>query len=319
MLDKTLRLVQLGPKLAASYTGSVNLEIVKRAATLAKADLATNLVKEFPELQGTIGQCYAGLDGEPEAVAKAIYEHYLPKGKDDAMPQSIESALIALADKFDNLVGLYFACGAPTSSKDPYALRRQAFGIVKLLCAFDISVDVNDIIETCLDLIGAVYHELLVSRIAKFLYDRFKIYLKDNFRPDLIDAVLRVSSDNVAFDYKKLQCLDKFLATQEGLNTFRSIKRVLNIITKDSTQTTVNIKLMNAHDKHLYAKVKGITASNNTVQIHSLADLSKTIDDFFDKVLIMDENLDVRSNRLALLKLASAAFLDFADFSCIKI
>jgi len=322
LFDKVSQIEQLVEKVEELSQDNFSLNYAKRAAHLSKADLTTNLVKEFPELQGTIGSYYAELDGENKIVAEAIADHYLPKGKNEKFPVRIEGAVVAIADKVSTLTSLFAAGEIPTSSKDPYSLRRQALGIIKLLCHFKISLSAPKLVEYGLALLNATGPEILKS-ITDFLFNRFKFFLKDQFRPDQIEAVLVASSGDIYSDFNKLVCLSNFLDSKEGQQTFLGIKRVLNIATSKNLKNPlqINEKLFNEHEQNLYSAIlkakSEIHQTNHDATLKSFAKLAKTIDVFFDEVLVMDENPIIRANRLALLETATKLFASFADFSVI--
>jgi glycyl-tRNA synthetase beta chain len=303
-----------------------DLANAKRAAYLSKADLTTNLVKEFPELQGVIGKYYAKLDGENKIVAEAIANHYLPKGKGENFPASIEGAVVAIADKVSTLVGLFAAKEIPTSSKDPYALRRQALGIIKLLCHFKISLNTHELVDYALALFK--HTDIKTSKaVTEFLFNRFKFFLKDQFKPNLIEAVLATSSGNFYSDFNKLICLTNFINSKEGNETFLSIKRILSLLEPVKKFSTLDKKLFNTHEKNLYAALtqaktevqQSITKENFEATLKIFNQLAKKIDVFFDKVLIMDDDHTIRANRISLLQEVGKPFLRFADFSHIDL
>ncbi|NRA73575.1 MAG: glycine--tRNA ligase subunit beta [Rickettsiales bacterium] len=305
-----------------------DIALAKRAAHLSKTDLTTNLVKELPELQGIIGKYYAELDGENKIVSQAIADHYLPKGKEEKLPSTIEGGIVAIADKIITLVGLFSAGEIPTSSKDPYALRRQALGIIKLICHFKINLNTLELINNALSLLVKKNTTEISGVVTKFLFNRFKFFLKDHFKSDLIESVLSTSTDSFYSDFYKLECLTEFANSKQGHTTFLNIKRVSNILTQtDKIPSILNQKLFNDQEELLYAaliktqtKIKPMLAQNNyDLVLKTFAEFAKEIDVFFDKILVMDKDPKIRINRLALLKKLEECFLTFADFSCIEI
>lgn len=328
MLDKAQRMIEIIHAICDEWSIKiVDLPSVERAAWLCKADLLTNLVRELPELQGIIGSYYAGLDGESAIIMQVIYEHYLPRGKDDEYPETVEGTLLSIADKLDNLVALFSIGEVPTSSKDPYALRRSAIGIIKMLCHFEITVNVAIIMQKALP--DFVRNGNLVPAVIEFLYGRFRIFLKDQFKPDLIESVTSRMSGNIAADYKKLLCLHEFLLDEDYKDIFLSIKRVLSITNQHANghSCTVNIELLNKYEKSLYETFLKVNAEaqellNNFLYdelMDSFAELSAEIDNFFDNVMVMDDNQELRKNRLIMLREVATLFMSFADFSLMNI
>ena len=327
VFEKVSQTEKLIEKISKLLPIKFNLNFAKRAAQLSKADLTTNLVKEFPELQGIIGKYYAALDGENKIVTGAIAEHYLPKGKEEKFPSSIEGGIVAIADKIITLVGLFSIGEIPTSSKDPYSLRRQAVGIIKLICHFKIDLNIKELIECALALLKKNKSETSKT-ITEFLFNRFKFFLKSKFKPDLIEAVLAVSIGNFYSDFNKLNYLNKFINSKEGQKTFLSIKRVLNILEPASKNfSKLNEKLFNKYEKNLYStlikiqsKIQPIIAQQDHIAaLKIFTELAKAINGFFDKVLVMDDDPSLRANRLALLQKVSQIFISFANFSYIEL
>jgi glycyl-tRNA synthetase beta chain len=327
VFEKTLYTENLVQKISELAQNKFNLALTKRAALLAKSDLTTNLVNEFPELQGIIGKYYAELDGEDQIVSNAIADHYLPKGKEENFPASIEGGVLSIADKIITLTSLFAAGEAPTSSKDPFALRRQAVGIIKLLCHFKISLNITSLIDYSLTLLTVSTREL-TKTITDFLYNRFKFFLKDHFKVSLIEAVLSASSGDFYSDYNKLICLTKFIDSNEGNKTLLSIKRIINILAvSKETPSTINESLFNEHEKNLYeALLKAnseikllLSNANHEATLKLFANLAIPIEIFFEKILVMYDNKDIRTNRLALLKEIEKLFLSFANFLSIDL
>jgi glycyl-tRNA synthetase beta chain len=288
--------------------------LARRAAMLAKADLQTEVVGEFPELQGAMGRKYALLQGEHPSVAAALEEHYKPQGPSDYVPADPVSVAVALADKLDTLVGFWAIDEKPTGSKDPYALRRAALGVVRIL--------IENGIRLPLARFGA---DLLA-----FFHDRLKVYLRDQgARHDLIDAVVTPRSDNLLQVVRRVQALGSFLDTEDGKNLLAGTKRAANILAaeeKKKTQVgeTVEPALLRAEaEKKLFAAVnqaekeagQAIQNEDFSAAMLALSVLREPVDSFFEDVLVNDEDAAVRANRLALLARIRAATDQVADFS----
>jgi len=288
--------------------------LARRAAMLAKADLQTEVVGEFSELQGAMGRKYALLQGEHPSVAAALEEHYKPQGPSDYVPTDPVSVAVALADKLDTLVGFWAIDEKPTGSKDPYALRRAALGVVRIL--------IENGIRLPLARFGA---DLLA-----FFHDRLKVYLRDQgARHDLIDAVVTPRSDDLLQVVRRVQALGSFLDTEDGKNLLAGTKRAANILgaeEKKKTQVgeTVEPALLRAEaEKKLFAAVnqaekeagQAIQNEDFSAAMLALSVLREPVDSFFEDVLVNDEDAAVRANRLALLARIRAATDQVADFS----
>ena len=293
--------------------------VVDRAVLLAKADLTTEAVGEFPELQGTMGRKYALLQGEPQEVAAAIEEHYKPQGPSDDVPSHPVSVVVALADKLDTLTGFWSIDEKPTGSKDPYALRRAALGVLRLLLENGIR----------LPLLKVGVSEDLLS----FFHDRLKVYLRDKgARHDLIDAVISADTDDLLMVVKRVEALGELLDTEDGQNLLAGTKRAANILAAEEKKETaiadqVDAGLMTeAAEKDLSAAIgkaedsaaEAIRKEDFAAAMRALGTLRQPVDAFFDDVLVNDEDEAVRANRLALLRRIRSATETVADFSRIS-
>jgi glycyl-tRNA synthetase beta chain len=336
-------------RLAAELAPLVGADPVKakRAARLCKADLLTEVVGEFPELQGTMGKYYAEAQGEDEAVAHAIEDHYKPKGPDDLVPSDPVSIAVALADKLDTLACFWAVDERPTGSKDPYALRRAALGVIRLIVENEIRLRLNafgrQVVEYLFQMgggIGDPYYEVeyrrkAVSDLLVFFADRLKVQLREQgARHDLVDAVFALEGqDDLLLIVRRVEALGKFLDTEDGKNLLAGYKRATNIIRieerKDKRDYT------EAPDPQLYrqdeekALAKAIDAAKNeaTVSVEkedfeaamrAMAKLRPHVDAFFDKVTVNVEDQALRENRLKLLNEIRAATRAVADFSKIE-
>ncbi|WP_027164174.1 glycine--tRNA ligase subunit beta [Mesorhizobium sp. WSM1293] len=291
--------------------------LARRAAVLAKADLTTEVVGEFPELQGAMGRKYALLQGEHASVAAAAEEHYKPQGPSDRVSSDPVSITVALADKLDTLVGFWAIDEKPTGSKDPYALRRAALGVVRILVENDIRLALAAIVGKASDLLS-------------FFHDRLKVYLRDQgARHDLIDAVITPQSDDLLQIVRRVEALGSFLDTEDGKNLLAGTKRAANILAaeekkKTAVAETVEPALFRADtEKSLFAAVnqaekqagEAIQNDDFSGALLALSVLREPVDSFFEHVLVNDEDQAVRANRLALLARIRAATGQVADFS----
>jgi glycyl-tRNA synthetase beta chain len=290
-------------------------DLAERAALLAKADLQTEVVGEFPELQGGMGRKYALLQDEHPSVAAAIEEHYKPLGPSDRVPRDPVSIAVALADKLDTLTGFWTIDEKPTGSKDPYALRRAALGVIRLILENDVRLNLSDIASA--DLLA-------------FFHDRLKVYLKDEgARYDAIDAVLTPEADNLLLAARRVEALIYFLNTEDGKNLLAGTKRAANILAAEEKKGT---RVAEAVDPALFREEEeralftaigqaekdagqAIEGEDFSGAMLALAALRGSVDAFFEKVLVNDEDENVRANRLALLARIREATGKVADFS----
>jgi glycyl-tRNA synthetase beta chain len=316
--ERVMRIRALAAELA-KVTGA-DPALVDRAVVLAKADLRTEAVGEFPELQGIMGRKYALLQGEDDAVATAIEDHYKPQGPSDSLPSNAVATTVALADKLDTLVGFWAIDEKPTGSKDPYALRRAALGVIRML------LEKGNI-------------RLPLSSVAKdtdllaFFHDRLKVYLRDlGARHDIIDAVLTPESDDLLMVARKAEALTAFVTSEDGLNLLAGTKRATQLLAAEEKKGTkvassVDDELFTEKaEKALFAAVsvaameasEAIKREDFREAMEALSKLRAPVDLFFNEVLVNDEDEAIRANRLALLKLIREATGTVADFSKIS-
>ncbi|MBZ9808921.1 MULTISPECIES: glycine--tRNA ligase subunit beta [unclassified Mesorhizobium] len=300
-----------------------------RAAVLAKADLQTEVVGEFPELQGAMGRKYALLQGEHSSVAAAIEEHYKPQGPSDYVPSDPVSIAVALADKLDTLVGFWAIDEKPTGSKDPYALRRAALGVVRILIENRIRLGLTTIFGSASTnyTVGNIDQ---VRDLLAFFHDRLKVYLRDQgARHDLIDAVITPQSDDLLQIVRRVEALGSFLDTEDGKNLLAGTKRAANILAAEEKKKTLIAETLEPAlfredaEKSLFAAVnqaekqagEAIQNEDFSAAMLALSVLREPVDSFFEGVLVNDEDQAVRANRLALLARIRAATDQVADFS----
>ncbi|WP_284270415.1 glycine--tRNA ligase subunit beta [Mesorhizobium huakuii] len=325
--ERVERIRRLAEELAP--TVGADPALAARAAVLAKADLQTEVVGEFPELQGAMGRKYALLQGEHPSVAAAIEEHYKPQGPSDYVPSDPVSVAVALADKLDTLVGFWAIDEKPTGSKDPYALRRAALGVVRILVEDRIQLRLSSIFASA----GARYEGSGADQIRDllaFFHDRLKVYLRDQgARHDLIDAVITPQSDDLLQIVRRVEALGSFLDTEDGKNLLAGTKRAANILAaeekkKTAVAETVEPALFKENaEKSLFAAVnqaekqagEAIQNEDFSAAMLALSALREPVDSFFEGVLVNDEDLAVRANRLALLNRIRAATSQVADFA----
>jgi glycyl-tRNA synthetase beta chain len=313
----------------------------KRAARLCKADLLTEMVGEFPELQGTMGKYYAQAQGEDEAVAHAIEDHYRPKGPDDLVPSDPVAVAVALADKLDALVGFWAIGEKPTGSKDAFALRRAALGVIRIVLDNKIRLSLINAMKSATARLFAAGALDLVNRsqlpadLLAFFADRLKVQLREQgARHDLVDAVFVLEGqDDLLLIVRRVEALAQFLDSEDGKNLLAGYKRATNIIRieekKDGRQYT------GAPQPNLYqqAEEKALAQTINAAKIEAaravqkedfaaamraMAKLRPSVDTFFDKVTVNVEDKALRENRLKLLNEIREATRAVADFSKIE-
>ncbi|WP_075654376.1 glycine--tRNA ligase subunit beta [Pseudochrobactrum sp. B5] len=313
-----------------------DVALTARAAVLAKADLQTEVVGEFPELQGAMGHKYALLQGENAAVATALEDHYKPQGPSDRVPRDPVSVAVALADKIDTLVGFWAIDEKPTGSKDPYALRRAALGVIRLILENDIRAELRALIaqaEKPMASIEGLASKDVGADLLSFFHDRFKVYLKDEgARHDAIDAVLSADADNLLLVARRLEALIVFINEEDGKNLLAGTKRAANILGAEEKKGTViaaNVDAAlfnNEEERALFAAVQSaetkaaaaIAKEDFSAAMSAMAELRAPVDAFFDKVMVNDENEAIRANRLALLAKIRSVTGQVADFSKIS-
>lgn len=314
MYDKTERLQKLCDALVKATGLEADAKAVERAALLSKADLVTGMVTEFTELQGTMGKEYALLDNEGEKVAQAIGEQYMPRFAGDELPQSNEGRILAVADKLDNIVATFSRGMAPTGSQDPYALRRQALGILNIVADGGVHFPLRAVLaETLKNLPVDVENEAkLLDEVADFFAQRAKNMLLDKgVRYDVVDAVLAAPGlDDLADIFVRADALAAYLETDKAADSIQAFTRVENISKNNVVEAPVDAALFqDAAEKTLSEAVEKVAAATAPLAAdRKYADLLAANDElaapvnaFFDAVMVMDKDEKVKNNRLALL------------------
>ena len=314
MHDKVLRVqaaaLQLGKNLQADEAA---LKQVARTAYLAKADLVTGMVCEFTELQGIMGREYAKLNGEDDAVAEGIYEHYLPRFAGDELPQGMPGRLVSIADKLDNIVATFSRGLIPTGSQDPYALRRQAQGILSTLLAAPYGFSLRDMVQYALEqlnLTDAKVQEKLQQDVAEFFRLRLKnLLLEQNVRYDVVDAILEGDTDVLYESWLKAQALTA--AEGDSLKkAVQALTRASNLVKHATRDEIKETSFVADEEKTLYAayqkaaaRIAASSQQRDYAQVLAeLTTLADPIHAFFEAVMVMDPDEEVKTNRLALLK-----------------
>lgn len=335
--DKSSRVVSFCDRLESLVKNSgtvVDYNALKSAAALAKTDLTTELVKEFTELQGIIGGLYAREQGSGDATtaatADAIYDHYLPTSMDAPIPRTVEGQLLAIADKADTISGMFSLGMEPTGSKDPFALRRAANGIVKILAESDLPLTFKQITKTSSQSMTGWSAEL-ESRILSFFAERLDFYLREarNHAYDVVKAVLATGSDDVRDTLARAEALTAVRGSEDFLAVSAAFKRMKNILAQAAEKgiapatsiseahlTDPTEQALASRSAQLAADVELLRAEKNyKAALEQIASLRPQVDAFFDTVMVMALEPEVRANRLALLTRITADLSRIADFS----
>ncbi len=335
--DRTQRL----RKLASIISGQMNLskEKVEIASSICKADLISDLVGEYPELQGVMGKYFAKEQGFADDISLAISDHYLPTGANSLVAKKPISQAVAIIDKVDLLVGFFGINQKPSSSKDPFALRRTAIGLLRTITENKLKIELKELINysirTYEEQNVKLSNKLIFKDVIFFLKERFKNYLKDKkIRSDIIEAVIAShTSDDFLTLNEKCQIINKNINKDVCKDIINSYKRVSNIVDQEQTNKEENnyinpelLLFKKEEEKSLFDKINEIrkyfsSTRNNEkydLTLKILADAKPAADNFFDNVIVNDENLDIKKNRIALLKMFCKTYDNFIDFSKVE-
>ena len=333
--------VQRMRKLAAMISDEllISKEKVELSATICKTDLISEIVGEFPELQGIMGGHLSHVQGFDKEISEAVKEQYLPTGPNSNVSKKLYSITLSLSDRIDTLVGFFGINEKPSSSKDPYALRRVAYGIIRMIIENKKDIKINDIISYSLNIYldqnFKFSNNNIIKDISFFLKDRFKYYLKDkNFRPDIIDAAVKILDLNkISTTHEKAKSLNKIIEKPLGMDVVSSYKRAFNIINSETKKAGENLTnttdpgiFNNEYEKALFKKTNELKQHFAMVEnkqnfdeiLSSLASAKKEIFDFFDNVKVNDESEIIKKNRLELLSFFCKTYENFIDFQLIK-
>jgi len=325
MQAKSERIMTLAMLLAARCAPDLK-EDVGRAAQLAKADLLTAMVGEFPSLQGIMGRVYALHDGEKSTVAQAVEEHYLPLRAGGELPQSLLGALVGIADRMDTLVGCFAIGEKPTGNKDSFGLRRQAIGLINIIRGLNISLSLNEIAAAALNGYAGVVDQNadVITEVLAFIRLRFENeQIASGLSQELVEAATTVGFDNLADCLLRIEALDQI----RGQESFRvlagSFKRIRNII-KDNKATEVDPDLLTEQaEQELFAALTEVREKAVPLLLDrayreallEMLEMKGPVDHFFDKVMVMAEDGAVRQNRLNLLTALGELVLHVGDIS----
>jgi glycyl-tRNA synthetase beta chain len=330
-LDRVERVRTLA-KLIGAQMGKDTADKADQAAQIAKADLVTDMVGEFPELQGIMGRYYALADGLDQEVAEAIREQYLPRGAGDDLPQTSTGMALALADKLETLCGIFAVGQKPTGTKDPFGLRRAAIGLLRILIERKLPLNLCSLIEQALQQQPLQVKPEVASDVYDYIMERLRSYYLEGsvqlpITTEMFDAVLaNRPASPLDFD-ARLRALDAFLKLSDAQALAAANKRINNILKKSAVSNTViqaacfvenaertlfeQLQLAETETAPLFA------AANYQAALTRLAQLRASVDQFFDSVMVMADDLAVRQNRLALLSQLRSVFLKVADLSCL--
>jgi glycyl-tRNA synthetase beta chain len=333
--DKTERVAKLAAAIAP-LTGA-DSATADRAARLARTDLLTDMVGEFPELQGRMGYYYALNDGEAEAVAQAIEEQYLPRHAGDRLPATTAGKTLSLADRLDTLAGIFCLGKKPSGNKDPFSLRRQALGIVRILIESGVDLDLRSLLEQAVAA-QPVQTEGVAELLYEFILDRMRAWYLDGQSPDfakgdisaeMFESVRSRAPASPLDFHQRLSAVQRFMALDSAVSLAAANKRIANILkkAKDTSSPAINAALFDAQEeKQLHAAVAALLPDHQTDLanrdyenvLKRLVELREPVDGYFDQVMVMTENEQLRANRLAQLGQLRELFLDVADISFIQ-
>jgi glycyl-tRNA synthetase beta chain len=324
--DRVARLRALASAIAAAMRADVAL--ADRAALLAKADLVTDMVGEFPELQGTMGRYYAQYDGEAREVADAIAEHYLPRFAGDALPAGPIAQSVALADKLETMAGLFGIGALPTGDKDPFALRRAAIGVLRILMEKRIALPLPRLIGLAFDAFAHVPAvKAAPDALADFFYDRLRTHLREQGYPaNQVEAVLARRPERVDLVPQQLAAVKAFESLPEAAALAAANKRIVNILRKSGAEAAREVDvarlaegaerdLSSAFDALAHEVDRYVADVDYTAALKALASARPAVDRFFDDVLVMVDDAALRANRLALLDRVARTMNRVADIS----
>mgnify|MGYP001280353599 FL=1 len=317
----------------------ISKEKIEIASIICKVDLLSDLVGEFPELQGVLGGYFAQSQGFEKEVCLAISEHYLPIGIDSKVPKKPYSLALSLSDKLDSLVGFFGINLKPTGSKDPYALRRLAIGLIKMILENNKDLKLKDLINYSCQLYNQQSRDFEIKNVQKnlteFFNERFKNYMREKgIRQDIIESSTYSNNlDNILKTFKKTSTLNKFITKKLGVDIISSYKRAFNILSSESNNKDFEITgsadpglFKNDFEKNLYKKILDIRKDFTNVSkeddylglLESLASAKKEISDFFENVIVNDSDETLKKNRLELLQMLCKTFDNYFNFSRIE-
>ena len=324
LADKTQRVIKLAETIAVNLNADPKL--AERAALLSKADLLTNMVSEFPNVQGTMGRYYALADGENSEVAQAIEEQYFPKQSGSATAGSVIGQILSIADKLDTLTGIFSVGLLPTGDKDPYGLRRATLGILRTIIENKLDLNISELLSVALNQLSHQFDKAATTNlVTDFVFERLRGYcLEQGYSHDEFESVIAVKPTKPLDFIERLQAVKAFRALPEAESLAAANKRISNILKKSDTApaTTIGELIENAEIELLdVAKQSAsdieplLKQGDYQAALYRLAQLKQPVDNFFDNVMVNCDDLQLRASRLALLDLLAQQFLQIADIS----
>ena len=306
--DKTQRIIKVSEKIAESL--GVSKPSIKRTAELCKADLATNLVFEFTELQGFIGADYARVSGESSEVAEGIKEHYFPLNADSETAKTIEGQIVGIADKIDTICAVFVSGKKPTGSSDPLGVRRAALGIIKTILEHNLKLDISKLIDETIELLPVKAD--VKKDVEEFFVQRLIIFLNNDYSKNALEAC---AANNPCKDF--CDYVERVKAISSGVDEklVENANRVLRILKEEAGEVNTNLFVLDA-EKDLYKAIDSVRFENDYKKyLKELTSINETVTKFFDDVLVMDKDEKIKNNRLALLKSLKNKYIILTDFS----
>lgn len=327
LADKSEIVAEVATEIANKI--GANPEYAKRAGLLSKCDLMTNMVMEFTDTQGIMGMHYARIDGEPEEVALAMNEQYMPRFSGDSLPSNKVSCAVSIAEKITTLTGIFGINQIPKGDKDPFGLRRASIGVIRIAIEKELNLDIRPLIEFAAKLYAdKLTNTNVINDVVEYILGRFKAYYQESgIGADIVQSVLATGVTNL-FDFdKRIKAVEKFKTLNEAESLAASNKRVGNILAKAEGNPAFNESLLKEEAEiALYKAMSDISATtaqfynagNYTDALSTLSSLKEPVDNFFDKVMVNCEDAAVKNNRLALLRQLRDMFTHIADISLIQ-
>lgn len=327
LADKSVIVAEVAAQIAEIIGADVNN--TRRAGMLSKCDLMTNMVMEFTDTQGIMGMHYARIDGEPEDIALAMNEQYMPRFAGDAIPTNKVSCALSIAEKITTLAGIFGINQIPKGDKDPFGLRRASIGIIRIAIENKLNLDIKPLVEYAAQLFGEkLTNPNTVKDVIEYILGRFKAYYQESgISTDVVQSVLATNVTNLYDFDKRIHAVEQFRKLNEAESLAASNKRVANIIAKTNNDVSFNESLLKEDaEKCLYSEISKISSEvtslyeNNdyTGALSKLSLLKESIDRFFDQVMVNCEDEDVKNNRIALLKILRGMFTHIADISLLQ-
>ncbi len=304
MFDKAQRMIKLSKSMIGDNAS------VERTALLAKADLATKLVFEFTELQGFIGADYARVSGETENVSEGIKEHYFPLNADGETAKTLEGQIVGIADKIDNICAVFAEGKKPTGSSDPLGVRRAALGIIRTILAGRLQINIEKLIKDALELLPAGNKDV-ADEINEFFIQRLVIFLSDKYSKNVLESCTKNALADLNDYISRVEAVSKLDCPQ----LLESANRVLRMLKQDSKKSVDEVLFKEPAERELYKQLQTVTASDYDAYLKELEAINPAVEKFFNDVLVMDKDENVKENRLALLTILKSKYNHIADFS----